>query len=366
MDSSTIERKRRSRTMGKYIAQLPNFNDKPRTDLRKLASNLDRCAAWLLYHEYYTLDQTRLVAAETCKKHLLCPFCAAGRGARSIAKNMPKVEDYIRERPNLIPVLLTLTVKNGSDLGERYRHLKGSFSRITRRRRDANRRRDPSEFGKIDGAIYSFEQTYQEDTGWHPHVHMMAFLTDWIDHDRLRAEWLELTGDSSIVDIRLIRPKNPGHGSLGIEGALCEVYKYAVKLSDLDEELAWHAYQVLKGKRLTGALGALYGRVVESDEVVDKVIDGAPYIWRFYRWTDRGDTYDLTKHGVSGDMDPTDSVGYRAAFDSGAIDRGVQPRSYQVHPSQSDPSHPGIAGAPPSGGVPIPRVDGPPGKTPSG
>lgn len=315
MDSNQIERKQRSETMGKYIQSLPGFKSRNDSTLRKLSTKLDRCASWLLYHEYYTLDEVRLVSAETCDKHLLCPFCASRRGSRSIAKNMPKVMDYLEERPTLIPVLITLTVKNGADLGERYRHLKSAFGKIRKRRSDARRGMTSSEFGKVDGAVYSFEQTYNQDTGWHPHIHFMAFITDYIDKQALSDEWHELTGDSYIVDVRRIYPNSAGHGALGIEGALSEVYKYAVKLSDMSQELTWHAYNVLRGKRLTGALGGLYGRVVESDELLDEEIDDAPYVWRFYRWARGRSTYDLTSTGTRGDMNPADSVGCRAALD---------------------------------------------------
>ena len=228
--------------------------------------------------------------------------------------------DYIAESPKLIPVLITLTVKNGPDLGERYRHLKTAFGKIRKRRSDSLRldsRRGlaSSEFGKIDGAVYSFEQTYNPDTGWHPHAHIMAFLTDYLDLVSLSQEWHDLTGDSFIVDARRIYPNFAGHGALGIEGALSEVYKYAVKLSDMTNELTWHAYTVLRGKRLTGALGALYGRVVESDELMDEEIDDTPYVWRFYRWSRGRSTYDIASTGTRGDMNPVDSVGCRASLD---------------------------------------------------
>ena len=41
-------------------------------------------------------------------------------------------------------------------------------------------------------------------SGWHPHLHMIVEGT-WIDQKRLSREWLRITKDSSIVDVREVK-----------------------------------------------------------------------------------------------------------------------------------------------------------------
>ena len=65
---------------------------------------------------YYTLGEVKLTKMRVCNQHLLCPFCASIRASRSIQRNNPKVVEILRQNRKLKPVLLTLTVANGSDL----------------------------------------------------------------------------------------------------------------------------------------------------------------------------------------------------------------------------------------------------------
>ena len=50
--------------------------------------------------------------------------------------------------------------------------------------------------------------------------------------------------------------KKKGHG---YSKAAAEVCKYALKFGDLSVEKTWEAFKVLKGKRLTGSFGLLWG-----------------------------------------------------------------------------------------------------------
>ncbi|MFX9703696.1 replication protein, partial [Acinetobacter baumannii] len=80
-----------------------------------------------------------------------------------------------------------------------------------------------NEFCKINGAMYSYENTYNEKTNeWHPHIHVFALLDDWIDQDELSQYWQSITGDSMVVDIRRAKKQK----DLGYSGAAAEVCKY--------------------------------------------------------------------------------------------------------------------------------------------
>ena len=88
----------------------------------------------------------------------------------------------LKDKPNLKPVFITLTVKNGDDLLERFEHLENSFQVLKDRRRDSKKKKGRGfcEFSKIDGCVYSYEIT-NKGNGWHPHLHMVALVDDWID-----------------------------------------------------------------------------------------------------------------------------------------------------------------------------------------
>jgi hypothetical protein len=70
-------------------------------------------------------------------------------------------------------------------------------------------------------------------------------------------------GDSFVVDVRPITG-DP------VEGFL-EVFKYAVKFSDQPPADTWHAYSVLKGKRLLGSAGCFRG-VEVPEELNDELL----------------------------------------------------------------------------------------------
>ena len=137
-----------------------------------------------------------------------------------------------------------------------------------------------NQFCKIDGAFYTTEYTYNDKTKqWHPHIHIFALLTDWIDQEELAETWHEITLDSYVVDIRRVK-KTKEHG---YAKAVAEVCKYALKFSDLSLENTWEAFLTLKGKRLTGSFGSMYG-VKIPEKLDDMPLDELPYMEMFYRF----------------------------------------------------------------------------------
>ena len=264
------------------------------TEIGKLlgyyANRMAACGHYLLFRDYFQLDQTKLVKAHTCQLHLLCPLCAHNRAAKSVRAYTEKFEILRKERPKLKPVLITFTVKNGSDLEERFDHLKKSFTNLIVRRRDwLKKGRGFVEFCKIEGAVYSFEFTKNKKTGeWHPHIHMVALVNQWIDQDMLACEWEEITKDSNIVDLRLIKPRmqivDGQKINMGYAKAFCEVFKYSMKFSDLSYKDTLHAFCVLRGKRLTGSIGCFRG--IEVPEGLEDKIDikDQPYLEMLYKF----------------------------------------------------------------------------------
>jgi plasmid rolling circle replication initiator protein Rep len=288
--------KKRSREMGLFIKDLvqefPN-----RQDYRKLEANVLNCASYLVFNNYYTIDEVKLSKAQTCKKHMLCPFCARRRAAKMVEKNIEKFNQVIEENPKLVPAMLTVTVKNGDDLNERYQHIKNSFRLLQERRRNYLKRgRGFNEFCKIEGAVFSYEITHSEDNKWHPHIHAVVLLSEYIDVKKFSDEWHKITGDSYIVDIRKISKKNMSSESSAIADAMCEVFKYALKFSDLTLERQFEAYETLKGQRMLGAFGLLHGVKVPESLLDDlQGLEALPYFEMFYSFKPKKGVYDLAR-----------------------------------------------------------------------
>ena len=247
----------------------------------KAVAGLASCGNYLHFREYFTVGKVRLHNATFCKQHLICPLCAIRRGAKALGAYLARWEVIRAERPDLKPYLLTLTVKNGDDLEERHTHLTKSLRKLLDHRRNFNAgvRGSPwTELCKAEGGVYTHEQT-NKGKGWHPHTHMIVLAASAPSQSALSAEWYRITGDSMIVDCRPITGGESGDYSEGF----MEVFKYAVKFSDLSLEDNWHAAQVLKGKRLLNSFGLFRG-VEVPESLLDEPLDSLPYWDRFYRY----------------------------------------------------------------------------------
>lgn len=258
--------KRRSGEQAKFIGSLPGTRE------ARLANRVSSCGGYLWFRHYYTVDELRLAGARFCQLPLLCPFCAIRRGSKALGSYLNRWQVVKAEKPALRPFLVTLTVKNGGMLSERLRHLQGAHRRLWKRRN--NRDYGHSVMASVEGGVWSYEVKRGKGSGlWHPHVHGIWLAEDMPDAAALSAEWLELTGDSHRVDVRPI---------VGDEAeGFCEVFKYALKFSDMTTEDTWSAFQVLRGERLMDSAGVFRG-VHVPDELTDDMLDGLPYMDRFF------------------------------------------------------------------------------------
>lgn len=259
------------------LLMLEHLRGAPEVEATKAAAGLACCANYLHFREYFTVGKVRLHNATFCKQHLICPPCAMRRGAKALGAYLGRWQVIQEERPDLRPYLITLTVKNGDDLDERQAHLTKSLRKLMTHRRHFNAgvaRAPWTELCKAEGAVYTLELT-NKGNGWHPHCHMIALAASEPCQEALSAEWHRITGDSFIVDVRPITG-DPSEGFM-------EVFKYAVKFSDLSLEDNWHAAQRLKGKRLLNSFGLFRG-VEVPESLLDEPLDSLPYWDRFYRY----------------------------------------------------------------------------------
>lgn len=276
--------KKRSRQMSSYMMETSR-----NAVYLKTAAEVASCASWMVFNHYYTIDDVRLSKIHTCKKHLLCPVCAKLRSVKQATKYMERLDVVLDENPRLVPAMLTLTVKNGDDLKERFNHLANSWKIYQDRRRQwVKRGRGFNELCRTTGAVFTYELTKNKN-GWHPHIHALVLLDSKMDRFKLSAEWKDITKDSSIVDIRKLKPSD----DKGMIGAFAEVFKYALKFAELDLEDNLEAYYTLKGKRLQGAYGSLWG-VQVPDKMTDELFEDLPYLELCYKYI-AGRGYNLEK-----------------------------------------------------------------------
>lgn len=287
--------KKRSNAVSNYI-----INEKP--ELLKIGQEVKECCQYLIYRHFYEVGVYKLVGGCTCKRHLLCMVCAIRRAAKQLQAYLKKVELVLSENPNLKLALITFTVKNGDDLGERYEHIKGSLTKICERAKRVRGgfRTVYTEMQNVSGAVWTYEAT-KKDKGWHPHVHMLCLvpkdvdLGEMIEQDgkwiksrqgvfekALIEEWRYITKDSFILDVRPINEERDR------VGAFCEVFKYALKGNDMSVSDQVDAYEYLRGRRLISSLGLLYGVKVpdESTDTIETDLELQPYVDLLYRYSD--------------------------------------------------------------------------------
>jgi len=303
--------KARQQKVTDYILQQNEINDKP-TFLKELDA-LQECGSFLVFRHYYELEKYRMLAGCTCKKHLLCSLCAIRRAAKYVAVYDEKIKQVQADPDQAFDFLfITLTIKNGPDLAERYNHLRESFKKLLQLRKDSlkTRVKNKSLFRFVEGAIFSYEVTFNEATEeYHPHLHMIALVKkgtfDFQDGEvkgkpvkqvpelwaGLVKDWKEICADGSkIVDVRLIDDED------GKMSALVETFKYALKFSEMPVAVQLTCYKTLKTRRMIGSMGALYG-VSVPENLSDELLPGEEkYIDLVYQYSGIAG-YQLTSHG---------------------------------------------------------------------
>ena len=246
-----------------------------RNDEVKLAETLAACGNYLLFRDYFTVGKVRLHAAQFCKKHLLCPLCAVRRASKMVKAYMDRLERLRTVRGPFKASLVTLTVKDGDDLSERCGHLFRSVQKLHKARSGKGQ---TSEASKAFAAVWSYEFKRGSGSGlWHPHMHAVWLHDEPLDARTLSQQWHHITGDSFIVDI------TPFHDQENVLSGFLEVFKYAMKFSDLPLEDNWHGFEVLGGKRLIASFGAFRGLYL-PDDLLDEPLDELPFIEHFYRY----------------------------------------------------------------------------------
>src|SRR5262249_30823974 len=135
------------------------------------------------------------------------------------------------------PKLMTVTLPNEPELTpEAVARLRRSLKTLLRH------------FGHlVRGGIYSIEPI-NKGRGWHVHAHVLMDAV-YIPQRMLSADWLAITGDAFVVDIR--RAWSP-------RAALKYILKYLAKEPELLDELKPVYNSALQGVRLIQPFGSMF------------------------------------------------------------------------------------------------------------
>lgn len=250
--------------------------------LSSVSEKLSTCCNWLHFRDYFTVGKVRLHAALFCREHLLCEFCAIRRGAKALAAYVARFEVIKAENPALKNSMITFTIANGPDLLERFDHIQNAIRELNKRRTRAKTgSRDVTEWSKVFGWVGSYEIKRGKNSGeWHVHVHLIALHVERIDAKALKAEWQRITGDSHVLRIDPARhPETPAVDFL-------EVFKYAVKFSEIAPVDRLEAFLKLSCRRLIFSGGLFRGVVIPKD-LADDSLEDQPFLDLFYVYADK-------------------------------------------------------------------------------
>jgi len=167
-------------------------------------------------------------------------------------------------RSNLDPLLkdravrfITLTLKHDdTPLSPKLDRLLDCFDRLRRMSGWASR---------VTGGAAFIEVKHNDETSrWHPHLHVIC-TGSYFPHDDLKSLWLSVTGDSHIVDVRLVKDENT---------IARYVSKYLTKPGDnqlyRNHDALCEAIRALKGRRLVTTFGTWRGTPLLKNETLSE------------------------------------------------------------------------------------------------
>ncbi len=193
---------------------------------------MSQCGDYIASKKCAACGKVHISTQYRCRDKM-CPLCAWRLGQQRLA-HMCDITGYIMQtNPAQKWYMMTLTVKNChlSALNNTVKEMSRMWNRVTAR----------AEFKRaVLGWARSLEITYSDDSGAHPHYHILL----QVDNEYFNAAtasglillWLQsaqtLTAARPAQDIRPIVQSHQALTADDLLGALTETYKYMVKQSD--------------------------------------------------------------------------------------------------------------------------------------
>lgn len=231
-----------------HAEQVPNPHDPEITVHRRLRDRLMSCCRWPVVA--INEEGTRVTLCEQTCRCRVCPRCSRRR-ADAVTDHVLAVAEAMDS-----PRMLTLTLASTSDpLESRISHLIRSFRRLRQR----------AEWkAHVRGGVWCIEVTINPSTGqWHPHAHCIIDGRFWAQAAIANA-WESVTGDSRIVDIRVVHSRRD---------AAKYVAKYVAKAADtrsIPTDRVAEFAAAIAGQRLIQTFGASHAvKRPESGQIRD-------------------------------------------------------------------------------------------------
>lgn len=214
----------------------------------------------------------KLYAARFCRVRF-CPVCQWRRSVMWRARFYKALPQFLDANPSLVPLFLTLTVRNCplGQLRSQIQEMNKAFGRLTKR----------AAWPAI-GWVKSVEVTRNPQTGEaHPHFHVLMFVRSRYFKTKSylsQAAWRELWQDClqvlylPVVNIKRVKGKGSDEEALRI--AILETLKYGVKPDDLVANAEW-LYGVTNQlhKMRAVAVGGILRDYLREDEPEDLIHD---------------------------------------------------------------------------------------------
>ena len=253
------------------------------------AKRLKGCGSYLVQSEWYRTGIVTTDDARFCHQAKLCVGCAHAESVNKAKAYAARAVEVLRKNPDLRPALITFTILNvkGASLADRLEHLKKARLALMKRRKNyASGMRGYTVFADIVGGVGSIEIKRGKGGEWHPHLHMVALVpksAGWefqtigdevvlvgSKFDDFRREWLEITGDSFVVNIKplnawMVMDMGQELQPVLVLKEMFEVLKYPFKPGEMSAVDTLHAFDVTQRMRLVHNFGFLYNvKVPES------------------------------------------------------------------------------------------------------
>lgn len=169
------------------------------------ADRLNRCATWLLYRHFPQEQATVFVNADFCQQTKLCQNCAYFASLKTAFSYRDRTMSILADKPDLVPLLFTFTIKNGNQLGERLQCLRQGLQKLRQRRRDSGRYRE-SEWAKLEAAAIRIEIKRGKSGEWHPHAHALVLRDrrNMFNLQEMQKDWREVVGSGNL-DVQLTK-----------------------------------------------------------------------------------------------------------------------------------------------------------------
>lgn len=189
-------------------------------------SRMENCGEWLWMLENESGSKKKLEKGFFCGNRF-CPACA-WRYAAAWGRALCTVDRFLCEKEGLIPIFVTLTVRNVSrdELRDTLKKMALAWDRLIRRKK----------FRAWKNFARKTEVTYNaKRNDYHPHYHVLVWVepeyfkyNGYVHHAELLKYWKIAMHDESITQVRVQRcttDKSTG-------AAVAEVAKYVAKSDD--------------------------------------------------------------------------------------------------------------------------------------